>query len=85
MQRLDGFTIRELPEVPQELRPRHAIDAEARDYPEFFERWAFNATAWAGTGSSRPMGPVCTGPITYVDTHSLQRDIDNVLSRRPPR
>jgi len=54
---------------------------EAAEYPELFERWAFNAGAAAQLAT--PQGPAmvmgCTGPITYTGTDALQRDIDNLL------
>jgi 5-methyltetrahydropteroyltriglutamate--homocysteine methyltransferase len=79
MDRLSGFTMMALPEPVGP--PVHAIAGEAADYPEFFERWAFNARARAGQGSPvQPMGPVCTGPIEYADTAAVTRDIANLLA-----
>jgi 5-methyltetrahydropteroyltriglutamate--homocysteine methyltransferase len=81
MQRLSGFTMMEQPPADPATAPHHPIAAEADDYPEFFERWAFNAGSRASQGSAtRPMAPVCTGPITYADLAAAERDIANVLA-----
>ena len=63
LERLTGFTITELPAGAVPARS-HAIAGEADDYPEFFERWAFNAGSQTMQGApTTPVGPVCTGPI----------------------
>jgi 5-methyltetrahydropteroyltriglutamate--homocysteine methyltransferase len=80
LERLTGFTIMELP--GEAAAPRtHAIAGEAADYPEFFERWAFNAGSQSLQGTpSTPVGPVCTGPISYADVAAVERDITNVVA-----
>ena len=79
IERLEGFTIMEL---PAESLPAgvHPIAGEAADYPEFFERWAFNQGSGVTPGTTAvPVGPVCTGPIGYRDVAAVERDIANVL------
>jgi 5-methyltetrahydropteroyltriglutamate--homocysteine methyltransferase len=77
IERLEGFTVMEL--AAGEGRA-HTMGREAEDYPEYFERWAFNPGAEAAQGAtSSPVGPVCAGPVSYKDVAAVQRDIANVL------
>lgn len=77
LERLSGFTVMELPSASAR---NHTMGVEADDYPEFFARWAFNAGSQAMQGApSNPVGPVCTGPISYSDVAAVERDIANVL------
>jgi hypothetical protein len=73
--RLSGFSMVPAPEGA--AFPSHVGGFEAADYPEFFERWAFNA----GVAQGQPprMVLACTGPIRYTGTDELQRDIKNLL------
>jgi len=79
--RLTGFEPRESP-MPASERPIHPIAGEAADYPEFFERWAFNAGSRASASGSasaeRPMVEMCVGPVSYAGMAALERDIANV-------
>jgi len=80
MGRLSGFSIVEAP-ANTPAPSGHLMGIEAADYPEFFERWAFNQGAAASQGSQGPlMVPTCTGPVTYTGTDALQRDIANLLA-----
>jgi len=83
LDRLGGFSLQEVPVPADAPVAPGPIALEAADYPEFFERWAFNAGSRAVQDRGQPrsvmMAQVCTGPITYRDTAAVQRDIDNVL------
>lgn len=59
--RLSGFEMRE-------RKLTMPIAAEGVDYPVYFERWNYI------TGSMVP-GPICVGPIEYVNTDELHEDI----------
>lgn len=78
MGRLSGFSLVDAPPGTP-APPAHPMGREAADYPEFFERWAFNRAEQPG---SRP-GPArvlaCTGPVTYTGTDALNSDIRNLL------
>jgi len=82
--RLSGFSIKEIP-VPADAPPaRGPIGLEAEEYPEFFERWAFNAGTRAVRAAGLPgraiASRVCTEPVAYTGTAALERDIKNVLA-----
>jgi 5-methyltetrahydropteroyltriglutamate--homocysteine methyltransferase len=76
IERLEGFTITELPAAAGRA---HTMGREAEEYPEYFERWAFNPGAAAQGPASSPVAPVCTGPVSYKGVAAVQRDIANVL------
>jgi 5-methyltetrahydropteroyltriglutamate--homocysteine methyltransferase len=77
MDRLGGFDVVEIEVAARQ----HTIDREARDYPEFFERWAFNRSTGATVGEtpSTAMTTCCTGPITYPDTAAVEADIRRLV------
>jgi 5-methyltetrahydropteroyltriglutamate--homocysteine methyltransferase len=84
MARLSGFSAVPAP-AGAPAPTGHLMGIEASEYPEFFERWAFNAGAAASQGATQEapvatMVLTCTGPITYTGTDALQRDIDNLLA-----
>jgi 5-methyltetrahydropteroyltriglutamate--homocysteine methyltransferase len=71
--RLSGFEL-------VDASPRPA-PMEARDFPEYFERWS---VLWRRIGEPEvaPSGPVkalaCTGPIGWKDFGQVERDIANL-------
>jgi 5-methyltetrahydropteroyltriglutamate--homocysteine methyltransferase len=78
MARLSGFSLVPAPEgSPAAGGPMGGY--ERSDYPEFFERWAFNPGVARGH-QGRQMVYTCTGPISYTGTDELHRDIDNLLA-----
>lgn len=76
-QRLSGF---DLVDAAEAGLPAPGPPEEARDFPEFYERWA---RAWrAAVERSAPSAPAkllcCTGPIGWRDFSAVERDLANL-------
>jgi 5-methyltetrahydropteroyltriglutamate--homocysteine methyltransferase len=74
IERLSGFSSQPAPTGA----PTSGVFGERADYPEFYERWAFN-TGISAQARQATTALACTGPISYTGTQQLQRDIDNLL------
>ena len=76
--RLSGFEFVNHPPRPRYGRPAMR---EARDFPEFYERWS---RQWRGDGDGdgeEPTGTLCcTGPVAWKGFAETERDIANLLA-----
>lgn len=76
--RLSGFEFVNHPPRPRYGRPAMR---EARDFPEFYERWS---RQWRGDGDGdgeEPTGTLCcTGPVAWKGFAEAERDIANLLA-----
>jgi 5-methyltetrahydropteroyltriglutamate--homocysteine methyltransferase len=80
-QRLSGVELTDLTiaEIPQaEAKPgeiRLASFGERRDWQAFAEAYGDPTSGASVPNRDQPLGPVCTGPITYQGQEAVQRDI----------
>jgi 5-methyltetrahydropteroyltriglutamate--homocysteine methyltransferase len=77
-QRLAGF---ELVDAAGAGLPTRFLPAEARQFPEFYERWQRQWFPAGEESETRPAGATtlcCTGPVTWSDFSEVERDIANL-------
>ena len=76
--RLSGFEFVDHPPLPRYGRPAMR---EARDFPEFYERWGRQWRGDSDGDGEEPAGTLCcTGPVGWKGFAEAERDIANLLA-----